>query len=112
MTTEREVQPGQMAVANVDQSADVPEVAVEINRRTTVVEYREGDTLLQAARAAGLGPPSSCETGSCGTCMARVVEGSVRMLNNDALDEEELAEGWVLTCQSLPTSPSTRVVYE
>ena len=60
----------------------------------------------------GLRAPSSCETGSCGTCMARVVYGSAKMLNNDALDDDEVAEGWVLTCQSLPTSQTVHVVYE
>ena len=44
--------------------------------------------------------------------MARIVSGSARMLNNDALDDDEVAEGWVLTCQSLPTSRSVHVVYE
>lgn len=88
------------------------EVAIQLDRRTTVVPYRPGNTVLQTARTAGLAAPSSCETGSCATCMARLVEGSVRMLNNDALSEEEVADGWVLTCQSLPTSRSVRVVYE
>lgn len=74
--------------------------------------YRDGDTLLQTARLAGLNAPSSCETGSCGTCMARLTDGSARMINNDALTEDEVAEGWVLTCQSLPTSDSVTVVYE
>jgi ferredoxin len=87
-------------------------VTVELDRQTTVVPYRAPNTLLQTARLAGLSPPSSCETGSCATCMARVVEGSARMLNNEALTDDEVAEGWVLTCQSLPTSPSVRVVYE
>ena len=68
--------------------------------------YRAGNTLLQTARTAGLRAPASCETGSCGTCMAKMVEGSARMLNNDALDDDEVDEGWVLTCQSLPTSRS------
>ena len=36
--------------------------------------------------------------------MARIVEGSARMVNNDALEDDEVAEGWVLTCQALPTS--------
>jgi ferredoxin len=87
-------------------------VTIELDRRTTVVPYRAGNTVLQTARLAGLRAPSSCEIGSCGTCMARLVEGSVRMLNNVALTEEEVADGWVLTCQSLPTSRSVRVVYE
>jgi ferredoxin len=100
-----------------DTSADVAvvateEVVVEINRKATSATYRAGDTLLEAARSAGLSPPSSCETGSCGTCMGRLTEGSARMNNNDALEDDEVAEGWVLTCQALPTSRTVRVVYE
>jgi hypothetical protein len=43
--------------------------------------------------------------------MARVVEGSVSMHVNNALTDDEVAEGWVLTCQSVPTSPTVRVRY-
>lgn len=88
------------------------EVVIELDRGRTTAEYRAGNTLLQTARLAGLRAPSSCETGSCGTCMARVVAGSARMLNNDALDDDEVEEGWVLTCQSLPTSRKVHIVYE
>ncbi|WP_124713934.1 ferredoxin--NADP reductase [Mycolicibacterium nivoides] len=88
------------------------EVTIELGRSTATAPYRAGNTLLQTARLAGLKAPSSCETGSCGTCMAQVVEGSARMLNNDALDDDEVAEGWVVTCQALPTSRTVRVVYE
>jgi ferredoxin len=88
------------------------QVTIQLDRRTATVGYRDGDTLLQTARLAGLNAPSSCETGSCGTCMARLTDGSARMINNDALTEDEVAEGWVLTCQSLPTSDSVTVVYE
>jgi ferredoxin len=88
------------------------EVVIELNRRTTTATYRAGDTLLQTARAAGLQAPYSCETGSCATCMARVVDGSARMVNNDALEDDEVAEGWILTCQALPTSRTVHVVYE
>jgi ferredoxin len=88
------------------------EVTIQLDRRTTVLPYRAGDTVLETARLAGLRPPASCELGSCATCMARVAEGSIRMINNEALDEEEVADGWVLTCQSLPTSRTVRVVYE
>ncbi|WP_166907800.1 ferredoxin--NADP reductase [Mycobacterium sp. DL440] len=88
------------------------EVTIELDRSTVTAPYRAGNTLLQTARLAGLKAPSSCETGSCGTCMAQVVEGSARMLNNDALDDDEVAEGWVVTCQALPTSRTVKVVYE
>ena len=62
------------------------EVTIELERRKITVPYSQGETLLQTARMAGLRPPSSCEIGSCGTCMARLTEGSARMLNNDALE--------------------------
>lgn len=88
------------------------EVTIELARARTTVAYRAGNTLLQTARLAGLKAPSSCETGSCGTCMAQVVEGSARMLNNDALDDDEVADGWVVTCQALPTSKTVKIVYE
>ena len=88
------------------------EVVIELDRRTTTATYRAGDTLLQTARSAGLQAPYSCETGSCATCMARIVEGSAQMVNNDALEDDEVAEGWVLTCQALPTSPTVQVTYD
>lgn len=95
-----------------DVADDCQEVVIELDRATVTAAYRAGDTLLQTARQQGLKAPASCETGSCGTCMAQVVEGSARMRINDALDEDEVEEGWVLTCQSLPTSRRVRVVYE
>jgi ferredoxin len=88
------------------------EVIIELDRCTTTVTYNPGNTLLQTARMAGLSPPSSCEVGNCGTCMARLTEGGALMLNNDALEDEEVEEGWVLTCQALPISRTVRVVYE
>lgn len=88
------------------------EVTVVLDGVTTTAPYYSGNTLLQTARMAGLRAPSSCEIGSCGTCMARLTQGGARMINNDALDPDEVEEGWVLTCQALPTSPTVRVVYE
>jgi ferredoxin-NADP reductase len=88
------------------------EVTIELQQRKITVPYSRGDTLLQTARMAGLQAPSSCEVGSCGTCMARLTQGSARMINNDALEDDEVEDGWVLTCQSLPTSRTVRVVYE
>ncbi len=102
-----------VAVIETDGSAEcTEEVVIELDRRTTTAVYRTGDTLLETARSAGLSPPSSCETGSCGTCMARIVEGSASMNNNDALEDDEVAEGWTLTCQALPISRAVHVIYE
>jgi 3-ketosteroid 9alpha-monooxygenase subunit B len=87
-------------------------VTISLGRDQVTVSHRAGTTILQTARTAGLRAPSSCESGTCATCMARVTEGCVTMRNNEALTLAEVAEGWVLTCQAEPTSPTVRVVYE
>jgi ferredoxin-NADP reductase len=87
-------------------------VTVILGGKTTVVKYQPGDTLLETARRGGLHPPFSCEAGNCATCMAFLREGSVRMRANNALTPEEVEEGWVLTCQSLPSGQTVVVEYE
>jgi ferredoxin-NADP reductase len=74
--------------------------------------YKAGDTVLGTARRAGLQTPYSCEAGSCATCMALLREGTVAMRTNDVLEDDEVAEGWVLTCQSEPTSPTLTIEFE
>jgi 3-ketosteroid 9alpha-monooxygenase subunit B len=69
-------------------------------------------TLLQSARRAGLSPPFSCEAGNCATCIAHITEGEIKMRVNDALDDDEIADGWVLTCQSEPITPDVTVSYD
>lgn len=88
------------------------QVVIDLDGRTTETTYRAGDTVLQTARSAGLQPPYSCETGSCGTCIAKIAQGSARMNNNDVLEDDEIADGLVLTCQAVPTSPVLRVDYD
>lgn len=101
-----------VAPVPTENTAVTEQVTIELDRQVVTVDYRPGHTLLQTARMAGLKAPSSCETGSCGTCIAQVTEGSARLLNNDVLDEDEIAEGLVVTCQALPTSRTIRCVYE
>lgn len=74
--------------------------------------YRAGDSVLEAARRGGLSPPFSCEAGNCATCMAHLDAGSVTMRANNALTTEDLEEGWILTCQSIPTSAQIVVNYD
>jgi ferredoxin-NADP reductase len=94
--------------------AEVPteSVVIRLGRREQTLTYREGDSLLETARRGGLRPPFQCESGSCATCMAHLDEGSVRMRVNNALTREEVEDGWVLTCQSLPTSARVVVNYD
>jgi 3-ketosteroid 9alpha-monooxygenase subunit B len=87
-------------------------VTVELDGHTNTADYRPGTTILQTARQMGLSPPFSCESGSCATCMAMLVEGNATMHVNNALTDDEVAQGWVLTCQAVPTSPSVHAVYD
>jgi ferredoxin len=87
------------------------QVTIELDGRVCVADNRPGTTILQTARQLGLSPPYSCEAGSCATCMARITEGGVSMYTNNALSDEEVADGWILTCQGVPTTPTVRVVY-
>jgi 3-ketosteroid 9alpha-monooxygenase subunit B len=68
------------------------------------VPYEKGLTLLDSAVKAGYKPPSSCEDGYCGCCMALLKSGEVRMANHDALEPSDIERGWVLACQSRPAS--------
>jgi ferredoxin-NADP reductase len=87
-------------------------IVIRLERRAHTLDYRAGDTVLETARRGGLRPPFQCESGSCATCMAHLDEGSVRMRVNNALTPEEVEEGWILTCQSLPTSTTLVVDYD
>jgi ferredoxin-NADP reductase len=87
-------------------------ITIVLDRERRSVARRAGDTLLESARRAGFAPPFSCEAGNCATCIAHITEGEVKMRVNNALDDDELADGWVLTCQSEPVTPNVTVVYD
>jgi 3-ketosteroid 9alpha-monooxygenase subunit B len=106
--------PGAQAVEPAAAALDevTPEtVTIVIDGGIHEVPYRKEERLLHAARRAGLEPPSSCEEGYCSCCMAKLIEGRVRMVKNDCLTPDLLAEGWVLTCQSVCLTRRIRVEY-
>lgn len=70
------------------------------------------ETILSAALRVRPDVPFACAGGVCGTCRARLVEGSVTMTENYALEPEEIDRGYVLTCQAHPTSDDVRVDYD
>jgi ferredoxin len=99
--------------ARTDAGTDVPEsIALILGGKSHTVAYRPGDTILETARRSGLPAPYSCESGNCATCMALLREGTVAMRVNNALTPDEVDEGWILTCQSLPSGSTVTVEYE
>jgi ring-1,2-phenylacetyl-CoA epoxidase subunit PaaE len=78
----------------------------------TDVDAHPDDTVLEAGEFAGLDLPYSCRGGVCSTCRAKVVEGAVEMDHNYALESWETDAGFVLTCQSHPTTDRVVVDYD
>jgi 3-ketosteroid 9alpha-monooxygenase subunit B len=87
-------------------------IVIRLERRKHRLRYEHGDTILDAARRAGLKAPFACQAGNCGTCMAHLDEGNVSMRVNNALDASEVEQGWILTCQAIPTSREVVVDYD
>jgi ring-1,2-phenylacetyl-CoA epoxidase subunit PaaE len=86
--------------------ADHAKVSLVIDGLEREVEFRlEDPSILEAARRAGLDVPYSCKAGVCSTCKGKLLEGQVRMDRNFALTADEVAQGFVLCCQSHPTTP-------
>jgi ferredoxin-NADP reductase len=103
------------AAAPPEQAADADaggEITIILRNKRATVPRRAGETLLETARRAGLTPPFSCEAGNCATCIAKLVTGRATMRVNDALTDDEVADGYVLTCQGVPDTPSVTVRYE
>ena len=91
--------------------AEGSKVIITLYGETTEVLIKDNTTILKAATKAGLDAPFSCEAGICSTCMAKITEGSARMDENNILSADEVKQGYVLTCQSHPTSPVVRLEY-
>lgn len=72
----------------------------------------EGQTVLEAALAQGLELPFSCRGGVCATCRSMLRDGKVEMDCNYALDESALRQGFILTCQSRPQTPTLTVDFD
>ncbi|WP_041775747.1 1,2-phenylacetyl-CoA epoxidase subunit PaaE [Blastococcus saxobsidens] len=88
------------------------EVTVVLDGRTTTLALPRDVPVLDSAQRIRGDLPFACKGGVCGTCRARVTEGRVEMRRNYALEAEELAAGYVLTCQSLPLSDTVRVDFD
>lgn len=90
----------------------VTEVTVVLDGRTTTTSVPRDTPILDGAQRARPDLPFACKGGVCGTCRAKLVDGSVHMRRNFALEPAELEAGFVLTCQSLPTSDTVTVDYD
>lgn len=79
-------------------------VKIRIYGEEKEIIVKADETVTTAAKNAGLQPPYSCQIGACSTCRAKVVSGKVIMDEREALTDEEIQQGYVLTCQTHPIS--------
>lgn len=73
---------------------------------------KAGQSLLDAALEANIDAPYACKAGVCSTCRAKVLEGETEMAINHALEDYEVKQGYVLTCQCFPLSDKVVVSYD
>jgi 3-ketosteroid 9alpha-monooxygenase subunit B len=111
-----EVAEAEMADADSDGEDTGPVAPVKVEVELDGDEYVFDDwdprtKLLDFLESKGVAAPFSCREGECSACAIRLIEGDVRMLHNDVLDEEDLEDGIRLGCQSLPTTDTVKISY-
>jgi ring-1,2-phenylacetyl-CoA epoxidase subunit PaaE len=98
-------------MAELQTQAEGLTVAVTLDGRTRKVPFTAGN-ILDSARASGLPAPFACKAGVCATCRAKVTKGKVEMAVHYGLTDDEVADGYVLTCQSVPVGDGVAVDYD
>ncbi len=88
------------------------EIIIHFEGKPHKVPYRKGLSILEAARAAGLNPLSSCEEGFCASCAAKRIKGRIVLAKNDIYTDEDLANNWILTCQGHCFGPEVEITYD
>ena len=88
------------------------QVTVVLDGRSTTTAVGRDTPILDGAQGVRPDLPFACKGGVCGTCRAKVVCGEVRMRRNFALEDNEIDEGYVLTCQAIPVSDEITVDYD
>jgi ring-1,2-phenylacetyl-CoA epoxidase subunit PaaE len=81
-------------------------------RRLRIPFDAEKGNILESVQAAGLPAPYACKGGVCTTCRAKILSGTVAMKKNYGLSDAEIAQGYVLTCQAVPTSSEVTLSYD
>ncbi|WP_410621424.1 1,2-phenylacetyl-CoA epoxidase subunit PaaE [Amycolatopsis sp. cmx-8-4] len=101
-------------VAHLDPevAGESSEVRVVLDSRSSTMTLPRSSSVLDGAQKFRPDLPFACKGGVCGTCRARVTEGKVDLRRNFALEEAEVAAGFVLTCQSYPVSETVTVDYD
>jgi 3-ketosteroid 9alpha-monooxygenase subunit B len=86
-------------------------LTVDLDGATRALPWPPGARMLDVLIAAGLTAPYSCRQGICGACACRLTAGQVEMAHNEVLEAADLADGYILACQSVPLTPDVSITY-
>ncbi|MCO1655512.1 ferredoxin--NADP reductase [Pseudonocardia sp. S2-4] len=100
------------ATADPGPAPDSVRLTVTLDGERHELAWPRTTPLLDLLRGAGLAAPFSCREGRCSSCSCRVGSGEVAMTRNEVLEQEDLDEGWVLACQSLPVTDEVEITYD
>ncbi|KQX23521.1 MULTISPECIES: ferredoxin--NADP reductase [unclassified Sphingomonas] len=92
-------------------AADAARLELTLNGKTETIDWAGGALMLDAMQEAGLSPPYSCRSGSCGACICQLDAGEVDMIQNQVLDDRDLADGLILACQAVARSAEVKVTF-
>ncbi|WP_410669040.1 2Fe-2S iron-sulfur cluster-binding protein [Amycolatopsis sp. cmx-4-68] len=106
--------PFEDVVVEEEEPSDVApaSLTVSLDGSTRSMAWPRQRKLLDRLLEEGLDAPYSCREGQCSACACRITAGEVKMLHNEVLDAEDIADGIVLACQSLPVTDEVSISYE
>ena len=85
---------------------------IDTEGNKTTFQCEEDEYILDTMEEEGIDAPYSCQGGICSTCLAKLNKGSVKMDNNQILTDDEVEDGYILSCQARPTSDEVEVNYD
>jgi 3-ketosteroid 9alpha-monooxygenase subunit B len=92
-------------------SGVVATLTVSLDGTDHVLPWPAGTRMLDVLTDAGLDAPFSCRQGICGACACQLVSGEVEMAHNEVLEDADLADGYILACQSTALTPQVAITY-
>ena len=84
-------------------------ITLQLNGNLHTFESTRNQTLLSSALLRGYDAPYSCLNGVCSSCIGRVEEGEAKMAKNEVLNDEQVSQGYILTCQAYAMTDKIKV---